>query len=381
MRILQVIPVLYARSGGPAKVVRSLSKELAKKHQVTVYTTSALDSKHDYQKYPNSVKSDGYRVKYFPRMPAFTSFNISPTMAKAIKRNVQKYDIVHLHSWRQFQDMTIHHYATKYKIPYVINTHGSLRRIVAKRWLKRLYDVFFGHRVLRDASKVIASNSVEAEEQKLWGVPKENIEILPNGIDLSEYSDLPPKGSFKKQFFINENEQIVLYVGRIHESKGLDLLVKSYAIVSKELSNVRLVIVGPDDGYKSYLVRLLSDLKILNKSLFTGFVNRKCKLAALVDGDVFVTPKFHSFPTAFLEACFVGCPIVTTTRELNWIHDNIGYTTESSHTALAEAIIKILCGKETQKRFRTNSTSTIRNFEISNVTSQLEAIYSQVIHR
>lgn len=380
MRILQVIPVFYARSGGPVKVVRSLSKELAKEHQVTVYTTSALDSKHDFQKSPKSVELDGFRIKYFPRMPIFTDFNISPTMAKAVQRNLQKYDIVHLHSWRQFQDMIIHHYANKYKVPYLINTHGSLRRIIAKRRLKWLYDMLFGYRVLRDASKVIASNSMEAEEQKRWGVPNEKIEILPNGIDLSEYSDLPPRESFRKEFSMNKNEQIVLYVGRIHESKGLELLVKSFAIISKELDNVRLVIVGPDDGYKSYLIRLMSNLKILEKSLFTGFVSRKLKLAALVDGDVFVTPKFHSFPIAFLEACYIGCPIVTTTKELDWIHDNIGYVTKNSHVAFASAIIKILSEKETQTRFRNNNVSTIRNFEISNVTSQLEAIYNQVVH-
>lgn len=380
MRILQVIPVFYARSGGPVKVVRSLSKELAKEHQVTVYTTSALDSKHDFQKSPKSVELDGFRIKYFPRMPIFTDFNISPTMAKAVQRNLQKYDIVHLHSWRQFQDMIIHHYANKYKVPYLINTHGSLRRIIAKRRLKWLYDMLFGYRVLRDASKVIASNRMEAEEQKCWGVPNEKIEILPNGIDLSEYSDLPPRESFRKEFSMNKNEQIVLYVGRIHESKGLELLVKSFAIISKELDNVRLVIVGPDDGYKSYLIRLMSNLKILEKSLFTGFVSRKLKLAALVDGDVFVTPKFHSFPIAFLEACYIGCPIVTTTKELDWIHDNIGYVTKNSHVAFASAIIKILSEKETQTRFRNNNVSTIRNFEISNVTSQLEAIYNQVVH-
>lgn len=380
MRILQVIPVFYARSGGPVKVVRSLSKELAKEHQVTVYTTSALDSKHDFQKSPKSAKLDGFRIKYFPRMPIFTDFNISSTMAKAVQRDLQKYDIVHLHSWRQFQDMIIHHYANKYKVPYLINTHGSLRRIIAKRRLKWLYDMLFGYRVLRDASKVIASNRVEAEEQKCWGVPNEKIEILPNGIDLSEYSELPPKGSFRKEFSMNKNEQIVLYVGRIHESKGLELLVKSFAIVSKELDNVRLVIVGPDDGYKSYLIRLMTNLKILEKSLFTGFVSRKLKLAALVDGDVFVTPKFHSFPIAFLEACYIGCPIVTTTKELDWIHNNIGYVTKNSHVAFASAIIKILSEKETQTRFRSNNLSTIRNFEISNVTSQLEAIYNQVVH-
>ena len=67
---------------------------------------------------------------------------------------------------------------------------------------------------------------MEAQQYKAMGVPKEKIAIIPNGIDLSEYADLPPEGIFKKKFNMDENEKIVLYLGRIHRIKVLTFLLR-----------------------------------------------------------------------------------------------------------------------------------------------------------
>ena len=101
------------------------------------------------------------------------------------------------------------------------------------------------------------------------GVPEEKIAIIPNGIDLSEYASLPPEGSFKKKFGIKEKEKIVLYLGRIHKIKGIDILVKAFANVIKKLDSVRLVVVGPDDGYLSELQALIKALRIEDNVLIT----------------------------------------------------------------------------------------------------------------
>ncbi|MBS7635564.1 glycosyltransferase, partial [Candidatus Bathyarchaeota archaeon] len=53
---------------------------------------------------------------------------------------------------------------------------------------------------------------------------------------------LPPKGAFKKKFGIDDDEKIVLYLGRIHRIKGVDILVKAFADVVERLDDVRLVV-------------------------------------------------------------------------------------------------------------------------------------------
>jgi len=312
MRILQVIPVFSAPFGGPVAVVRSISKELAKRHEVTVYTTSALDHRRDFKNSPIEVKTNGYRVVYFPRIFRLSRFNISPAMARELKASIKEYDVIHLHSWRHFQDIIVHRYAKKCGVPYVLQAHGSLPRIMTKQRLKWIYDVFFGYRLLRDASKVIALSQMEAQQYRDMGVPEEKIEVIPNGIDLTQYSNLPTRGSFKKKFSIDDDEKIVLYVGRIHESKGIDFLIKSFAhLVRSGAKDVKLVLVGPDDGYLNVARELVYSLGMSSSVLFAGFLAEEDKVSAYVDSTVVVYPSpYEPFGLVSLEAAVFSKPII-----------------------------------------------------------------------
>ena len=313
MKILQVIPVFSALFGGPVTVVRSICKELSKRHEVTVYTTAALDKRRDFKEFPVEDESEGHRIVYFPRILKLCGFNISPAMGKTLRESISKYDVVHLHSWRQFQDLTVHRYAKKCDVPYILQAHGSLPRIGDWRRLKWIYDVFFGHRLLRDASKVIALSNAEAEQYKAMGVPEWKIAIIPNGIDLSEYADLPSKGAFKKKFNIPEDKKIILYLGRLHKIKGIDFLVKAYAYLVNEMRcrDAILVIAGPDDGYLSEAKALSRTLRVSDSVRFVGPLYGRDRLAAYVDSEFCVLPsRYETFPMALLEAYACAKPIV-----------------------------------------------------------------------
>jgi glycosyltransferase involved in cell wall biosynthesis len=384
MKILQVIPVFSALFGGPVTVVRSICKELSKRHEVTVYTTAAVDKRRDFKEFPVEDESEGYRIVYFPRILKLCGFNISPAMGKTLRESISKYDVVHLHSWRQFQDITVHRYAKKCNVPYILQVHGSLPRIGDWRRLKWIYDVFFGHRLLRDASKVIALSNAEAEQYKAMGVPEWKIAIIPNGIDLSEYAELPPKGSFKRRFNIPEDKKIILYLGRIHKTKGIDLLIKAYAYLINKMKckHALLVIAGPDDGYLDDAKALANSLGIYTSVIFTGFISDEDKLKALVDAEVFVTPSFYGFPLTFLEACAVGTPIVTTILgdKLEWIDNNVGYVSRPTPTDLAEAIYRIVFNEELHRRFSKNCIEIVNSkFPIEKVVEKLEKVYAEIV--
>jgi len=394
MRVLQVIPVFSDAFGGPVSVVRSISKELAKKHEVVVYTTTALDLKHDFN--PKEEEVNGYRVIYFPRTfkPLCYSYllgqlNLSLSMAKAVRQNIKKFDIVHLHSWRQFPDIVVHHYAKKYGIPYILQVHGSLPRIMVKRTLKWIYDISFGSKLLKDTSKVIALHRAEAEQYEAMGVPREKIAIIPNGIDLSGYAELPPKGSFKKKFNIPEDKKIILYLGRIHKIKGIDFLVKAYAYLINEMKcrDAILVIAGPDDGYLSEIKYLVQALGILNSILFVGPLYGEDKLAAYIDSEVYVLPsRYEIWGMTVLEAYACGKPVVAS--KVGGLRDLVsngetGLLFEPGNVKqLARNIFNLLNGNDVAKEMGLKGKNFVKeNFTIEKVVERLERVYEEVVQK
>ncbi len=149
-----------------------------------------------------SDEVEGMRVHYFSNLSMFfvkqSKLFITPELPKKIKSDLKSFDVVHTHEYTTYQNIIVHRFAKKYGVPYVLQAHGSLPKI-GRKGRKWLYYVFFGHRLLRDAAKVIALSRIEAEQYRRSGVPDDKIVVVPNGIDLSKYADLPPKGSFKEE--------------------------------------------------------------------------------------------------------------------------------------------------------------------------------------
>jgi len=382
MKILQVIPYFYPawRFGGPVRVAYDISKKLVELgHSVTVYTSDIIDQNSRVGSHIKEV--NGINVFYLKNMSIYAAkfkIYITPSLVSVLKKDVKSFDIVHIHGNRTSLNPVLYYFLKKNSVPYIVQAHGGIPR-VGRIKIKWIYDRVFGFRFLRDASRVVALNRLEANQYKSMGVSEEKIVIVPNGINLSEYSYLPSKGSFRKKYGIKKDEKIVLYLGRINKSKGLDLLADAFSVVSKSVRNVRLVLVGPDDGYMAMLSKIISDLDLDEKVLMTGFVETQDKLAALVDGDVFVTPRFSGFPITFLEACLACCPIVTTSNELDWIHNNVGYVVQNSTAILAEAISTILEDRAIREMFESNCKSMILKFNVFSSTTQLEKVYEEVL--
>lgn len=386
MKILQVISTFYPALafGGAVRVAYDISKEMAKRgHEVEVYTTNAFDQSRNFRPSSKEQVMNGFKVTYFDNIVRPSNIFFSPEMLEALRKNLGKFDIIHTHFGRQPYDNLIEYYAQKYDYPYVLHAHGCLSHLTGRRSLKQMYDILFGRRILRKASAVIALNQLEALQYRNMGVSNEKIIIIPNGIDLSEYSHLPTKGSFKKKYGIREDAKIVLYLGRVHRTKGIDLLIRAHAsIVNSTKQNIVLIIAGPDDGYSDEGKSLAASLGISNLVTFTGFISNDVKVDALVDAEVFVTPSFQGFPMTFLEACAVGLPIVTTTLGdvLEWIDGNVGHATAPTYYDLAKAIGDIISDDKLHNHLSKNCVETVRsNFSIEKTVDSLERIYRDVI--
>ncbi len=389
MKILQVIPAFYPAHGygGGPRVAYEISKRLVKKgHEVIVYTTDADD---EHSRFNNRFRCiDGIEAYYFKNISNSLAFKhkifLSPGMVSMLRKDLMNFDIIHLHDTRTFQSIITYYFAKMYGIPYVIQPHGTLTsQAIAKIGIKRSYDLFFGNKILKNASRTILLNRTEAEKNLELGLNEDQNKIIPNGIDLSIYRELPEKGTFKEKYRIGINQPIILYLGRIHESKGIDLLVRAFAELSLKLNNSKLVIVGPDDGYLSALKDLVILLNINDKVLFTGNISENDKIAAYVDADVFVTPSFYGFPLTFLEAMACSVPIITTKKGdfIEGIDNEIGYVVEYNEIELEKALFKILSDDELRERFKRNAKGKIREYDWNAIVDRIEHVYKEVMEK
>lgn len=380
MKILQVLPFFTPARGGSVTAPYSLSKHLAERgHEVTIFTT-------DFELDKGYVHSlDGVvRVVPFHCIANIGLMLISPEMKKQLKEEIRDFDVIHMHNFRSYQNIVVRQYAKKYNVPYILQARGSVLPFFQKQRLKKIFDIFFGYKILKDASKVVALTTTETEQYKKMGVDEDKIEIVPNGIDLSEYDNLPKRGEFRKKYLIREDEKVILYLGRIHKIKGIDLLVEAFSDLIKELDDIRLVIVGPDDGFLSSLKRQIEDLKIGDRILFTGPLYERDKLKAYVDADVYVLPSiYETFPNTVLEACVCGTPVIVTDRcGIADFVDKVGCVVEYDKDQLRDAIIKILSDEELRRRFGEGGRRLVeKEFSWDKVVLDVEKIYLSVIER
>jgi len=385
MKILQVIPYFYPAKvfGGPVEVVHSIGKELAKKgHEVVVFTSDARDRENRIG--VETAEIDGMTVRYHRNLSMFLvkQFNlfILPEFWRSLGSSLTSFDVIHLHEYTTHQNVVVRKLAKKYGVPYILQVHGSLPKI-SRQYRKWMYDVLFGNKLLNDASKVVALSQTEAKQYRDMGVPEEKIVIIPNGIALSEYTNLPPKGSFKKKFSISNEEKLLLYLGRINKVKGIDLLARAFAALVDKMDCVRLAIVGPDDGYLAELKNLINTLEIEDRVVIAGPLYGREKLSAYVDSDVYVLPsRYEAFSITVLEAMACGIPIILSEKcnISESVRNKTGLIVNPSPTALEKALLKILTDEQLQLEFRSNCQQTIKRFDVVDITSKLEETYKKL---
>jgi len=307
MKILQVISYFTPKRGGDVNICYNLSKELSKLgHDVTIVTT-------DFEYDPDHARSlKDVEVIPFRRVANLGLFLYTPQMVGWLRSNISKYDVIHLHNLRSYQSAIVCKYAKEFNVPYIVQPHGTLPRIVEKKGLKQLYDMVWGNDILKHASKIVAVSGNEVEQFRQAGIPDEKITVIPNGVNYVSPTDLPPAGQFRKQYEIHE-KHVILYVGRLHKIKGLDFLIRAFDsfLQSRSRDDVALVIAGPDDGSQSAIEGLVEQLGLAGKVRFVGFVHPPA--AAYQDADVLVYPSVYEiFGLVPFEALLSGTPVIVT---------------------------------------------------------------------
>ncbi len=388
MKVLLVSATFPPRQfGGMTASSHMLAKHLVKRgHKVTVYTTDIRDRQSRIPKAGGIKKVDRIEVHYFRNISNWLASQrlYSPLgMIAALRQELSNFDVIHLNEYRSFPSIIVHYYAKKYNIPYVLQAHGSLARVMSKQRLKKIFDLIWGYRLLQDAAKLIALTPMEAEQYQSFSVDKAKIETVPNGIDLAEFEKLPPRGKFRRKYGVAPDQKMVLFLARLHKIKGPDLLVRAFASIVPRLKDAKLVIVGPDEGYLPALKKLVKELDIESNIHFIGPLYGKEKLEAYVDADVYVLPSvYETFPVAAIEASACGTPVILTEYcgAAGMIDGQAGLVVSYDKDQLSDAILRMLSNEEMRQKFAERGKALVREkFNWAKIAEQVERIYLDCI--
>ena len=322
MKILQVTPFFKPswEAGGPPRLAYDISRSLLERgHEVTVYTTDGFKYRLDVEK-NCPVDVDGIETYYFRNLSNYLTRKLNfltpyylPLVAR---RDIKNFDLIHIHEHRTLLAVIVHYYARKYDIPYVLQPRGSAP-LLGKDKQKIVFDKIYGDNIVHDAHKIIFTSTREAEKtlETFPFIEEEQKAFLPNSIDMDYFKELPKQGTFRAKYFLSKDDKIILYLGRLNKIKGLDSLLKAFKLLKEDRDKVKLVMVGPDDGYQNHLLNIISEMELADDVILTGTLDGKEKLSAYVDGDLFVLPSsYESFGNVVFESLLSGTPVIVSDK-------------------------------------------------------------------
>ncbi|MDF3075743.1 MAG: hypothetical protein K0S54_3410 [Alphaproteobacteria bacterium] len=337
MRVLHVIATLDAASGGSATACLEMADALARKgHQVDIMTTDFGQNGHSIP--PARSEPLSCRVLTFP-VATPRAWKRSPALALALKRHISDYDLAVIHSLYLFHDMVASAEAARIGIPYVVAPHGLLDPYIRRRsrLKKAVMELAFQNRALRQAAAVhyTSHEEMRISQTQAQGTPGF---VIPLGV-------VAPR-----PVPADRNPARLLFLSRLHEKKGLDLLIPAFAQVKARMPQAELVIAGPDDGALAATRALVESHGLQASVSFPGMLRGADKDRAFAEAGIFVLPSYsENFAVALAEAMAAGLPVITTDK-VN-IHDavleaNAGLVVSCSVAPLAEAMIRLLADGE-----------------------------------
>jgi glycosyltransferase involved in cell wall biosynthesis len=259
--------------------------------------------------------------------------------------------------------------------PYVITPRGMLDPWSLRRsgWKKRLVARWFENEHLRRAACLRALNEGEARAFRAYGLHNP-IAVVPNGVELPGDEKQPSEAS-----------RTLLFLGRIDPKKGIEQLIRAWALVGLSADGWRLQVTGwGDSAYVAVLQDLANGLGLARSAVFTGPLFGEDKTRAFREAAGFLLPSFsEGLPMAVLEAWSHGLPVLMT-RQCNLpegfeVEAAIEITTKPEE--IAESLRTLAGMKHAERRAMGEAGRRLveERFTWDRVADEMHAVYSWIL--
>ena len=295
--------------------------------------------------------------------------------------------MIHIHGLWHYPQYAAYKAAKKAKKPYIITIHGVLEpwALKHKGTKKKIFMNLIQRKILREATILHAITDSEKDQIRKLGL-KNHIAVIPNGIGINNNNNnnISSQENLEKNYPIIKGKKIILFLGRIHPIKGLDILVRSFNKIILNHNDVILVIAGPDnEGYKTKIIKILKSGAIQDKVVFTGMLNEPQKIAALSRADILVLPSYSEVRgIVVLEAMASGLPVViTTTCNFPEVEQaGAGIIIEPDIEQLTLALEKLLNDKQLRIQMGLKGKKLVlENYTWDKIARQMINLYKQII--
>ena len=374
MKVLHVISALDEKYGGPSILLPELCLKQKENNDVVHIVTTTLTNESILFK--EKLLNGGVYLKIFK---AFSKYRFSMNLYLWYLRNLSKYDVIHIHSIYRFPvDLAfLISFLNGYK--FVFSPHGSLDPYLFNRSDNKLIGFLLKkliHLILYFPLKKAFFHFTAEDEKKLCmlkNIVSKSSVISPIAFE-EKKTDLLNKNYLKSFLKISKETFLIGYIGRLHEKKNIDSLIKAFNKISLDPKlNIGLLIVGPGKKeYRNYLEKIIKQ----NKNIFLFNQIPHNEIEKFMYGlDLYALPS-HSdnFGISILEALCVGTPVLISDK-VN-IYSKIKYykcgkIVKTDFNSIASGLIELINNPKKLKIMQKNSKNLLK----------IEYSWNYIIHK
>jgi glycosyltransferase involved in cell wall biosynthesis len=326
VNVLHITPY-YAPAWSLGGVVRAVSDlavaQVERGDAVRVLTTDIADLRGGCIATLDEMR-DGVHVQrapnLLPNLRARYNLSTPKGFTALLHAALPQAQIVHLHEFRTLEALLT--LRAKPSAPIVLSPHGTLAVETGRSAVKRLWDRLFGRYTARHIAGVAALTEIErAQVEAHWrrlGLPMPLIRVIPNAVGEDIWSGLAhPQlsediAALRRRFGIRD-VPIVLFLGRLHERKGLQYLIPAFGEALRSGADAHLLIAGADAGMLREVEHLIATQQLSERVTVAGLLTGRERISALAAAEIFALPAIgEGLALAALEAAAVGCALLLT---------------------------------------------------------------------
>ncbi len=315
MNILHAIQSTDPSRGGPIEGIGQIITATLGLHQHHIVTLDSPDAPHlATLRLPVTALGPGLVLGY------------SGALVPWLRSNMTRFDLVVILGLWRYISFGTWRALRESPTPYLVMPHGMLdpwfkQRYPLKHAKKWMFWPWTEYRVLRDAKAVVFTCDEERRlaRESFW-LYRCNERVGTVGISGPNVNLAKACERFFSAYPSLRDKRIVLFLGRIHEKKGCDLLIRAFAEVATRDAKLQLVMVGPcHNGLDAKLLALAAHCGVSHRVTWPGMLTGETKWGAFAAAEAFVLPSHQeNFGIAVAEALSCSLPVLISNKVQIW---------------------------------------------------------------